>query len=198
MRTVHQVGGSAVCLVLLVSLNACRSADDTGVTRSLDGPLIADVVAGGQSLRAPSTKTWWASFGAFGVCTEGPEVTIEGVRLVGGEEPLAIRQFVRRGETGYQGVLGAAPNWEQPYATFDDPSDDAGEYQEIPGAVISETCADVGNDRAPAVVPVIKTGVDGLRATRLLIDYSADGDEYSLEMPWEVILCGTEQPKDMC
>lgn len=187
-------------LATLLALSACgRTEAESG--RELDGPLVALAEEGGQSLVAPKTHRWWASYGGLPVCTEGAEVTIDGVRLIGDDEPVAMRAYVyrREGGEGYMGVLGAAPDWAEPYASFDDPKEDAGSYDPVPGAVVSETCDDGSpGDPGPSVVPVIKTGPEGLRAKGFWIDYSVDDQEYTVKMPWEIVLCGSKQPKRMC
>lgn len=193
--------GRLLAAVSVAALSACVSAcsaTEPESGRKLDGPLVANVIQGGQTLVAPKAETWWASFGQLEVCTEGPEVTIDDVRLVGDDEALELRKYVFRGESGYQGVLGAAPGWEQPYATITDPSAVAGTYDEVPGAVITETCDAGGKGRGPAVVPVIKTDRRGLSSDGLWVDYTAEGDAYSLKLPWEIVLCGTEQTSDVC
>lgn len=186
--------------VMVVALTACgRTEAESG--RELDGPLIALAEEGGQSLLAPKAEEWWASYGGLPVCTEGPEVTIDGVRLISDDEPLAMRAYVYRPEAGegYLGVRGAAPDWAEPYASFDDPTEDTGSYAPVPGAVVSETCDDgTPEDPGPRVVPVMKTGPEGLRAQGFWIDYSIDGRKYTVKMPWEIVLCGSKQPRRMC
>lgn len=190
----------SLTFVMVVALTACgRTEVESG--RELDGPLVALAEEGGQSLLAPKADEWWASYGGLPVCTEGAEVAIDDVRLISDEEPLAMRAYVYRPEAGegYMGVLGAAPDWAEPYASFDDPTEDAGSYDPVPGAVVSETCDDSGaSGPGPEVVPVMKTGPEGLRTEGFWIDYSVDGREYTVKVSWEIVLCGSEQPRRMC
>lgn len=203
MNVARPLVSVAACTLLLIGVDGCAASaptepsagtvEQSKPTRSLDGPLATEIVGGGQrGVYPPKAKRWWLSFGQLEVCTTGAPVTITGIRLSSGTQPLEMKQYVYRAGpngTGYQGVLGAPPDWEQPYAIYDDPAEDRGTYDDVPGAVVDETCDEVRNGRGPAVVPVMKIGPEGLRSKNFWVDYSADGQQYSLKMPWEFSTC---------
>ena len=178
--------------VVALTLGSCADVDPAS-GRRVDGPLVARAGTGGQSIYPPKAKTWWASYGGLQVCTTGPTATIEDVRLTGPDAAAEQKVFVyrTRGE-GYMGFLGAAPDWKESYASFDDPADDIGDYDPVPGAKVTERCDDRRRGEPwPEVVLVMKTDADG-------IDYVADGEQYTVRMPWEITLCDAARQREYC
>lgn len=196
---------SGIALVALgCSMLAACGSERSPTGRPTDGPLQVTVYNGSQSLHPPKPKQrsgrpWWASVGTLQVCTDGPEVTVEALETVSEDELLEQRTYVyrpRRG--GYLGVWGAAPGWQEAYASFK-PGEDKGSYDQVPGATIDEPCAaDPFDSDIVAVVPVMKTDAGGFQTEGFWIDYTADGDEYSLWMPWEITLCDAARQRESC
>ena len=189
---------SLLAAACVLGLGACTSDDD--------GPLSVGDPAGGFSFLGPDgppqqrPDRWWASTGSFALCTEGPEVTMEGVRLEGdgvpheawllSDVPPIDDDLV---SFGYQ--LGRPPEFSEPYA---DQGLVGGSYRRAEGAVVDVACP------APFVTEggtelVLATRADGETAEMpgFWIDYSADGESHSLFVDWTIVLCG-EQPHERC
>ncbi len=188
-----------VAAVVAASTSSCADVDPAS-GRRVDGPLVARAASGGQSLHPPKAGTWWASYGGLQVCTTGPTVTLEDVRLTGPDTAVEQRIFVyrTRGEH-YMGFWGAAPDWKEPYASVDDPADDVGHYDPVPGAQVTELCDERRKGEPwPEVVLVMRTDAEGLATDGYWIDYLADGEHYTVRMPWEITLCDAARQREHC
>lgn len=194
--------GPLLASLLLAVATACGDAGNDhaeGQGRVVGGPLLAMAEDGGQSIYAPKAEEWWASFGGLPICTEGPEVEVEKIRLTQGADPITVIGYVYVPGVGggYGGLKGAPPDWRQSYADYSR-AEDTGTYEELPAKVTAK-CADYDPDEPwPNAVPVIKTGPEGVRSDGFWIDYSVGDREYTVKVPWEILLCGSGQPKGRC
>lgn len=189
---------------LLVATTACE-LPGSGGGRSTDGPLTVLSGSGGTSIAAPAARhrsSWFGSFGVGRLCTDGREAHIQAVR---NDEVLAPRSttvLLRSSPTdrGYISALGSPPEWDEPYVEHpDDMAAEEATYTPAVESVITADCDETDDDAmaAPKLVLIFEAGKKGSHVSSSWIDYVVDGNEYTAEVPWEMILCGS-QTQEYC
>ena len=211
MRRHHAAAAALVGVVAAAALLAsgCTPTGDAPARdrRSTGGPLEALTGPGGQSISRPPARllaaddTWKATFG-FVVCTSGSPVTIQGVRLEGSEVPdsSATVRSVAAGEEWsipLSSAKGSPPAWQEPYA---DGNGITGSYADIGDAEVTQACATFPSreESYQQVLVTLEATPDGSAASSFRIDYAAGSGEYTTEVPWEMVLCGTGSDPEIC
>lgn len=211
-RHVAAVTLTGVAAAALLASGCTSTEDDPAPDgRSTGGPLAALAEPGGQAIAPPPARqvaeddTWTATFG-FPVCTSGPPVTVQGVRLEGTDVPdsSATLRSVDGGEAWslpLASALGSPPKWEEPYA---DDTGITGSYAEVEGGEVTQPCAgsapgEPSEESAyQELLVTLEATPDGSAVSSFHVDYVAGSEEYTVEVPWEMVLCGTGSDPEIC
>lgn len=184
-----------------MALASCQSSRE--VHADGDGPLSPSRGGGSFLLAEPpgyKSGSWVGTFAGGLLCAHEPGVRIE-LQRVGWRarnttvEPLAVDPVLRHvdeaGEqrtTPIEMILGTPQKpglGEKPFP---------GRYRDvIRGVVIDQPCSEVhgGHEKGfTELLFVVKVGKQGFDVPKAWIDYLADGDEYRLELQWDMLGCG--------
>lgn len=205
------------CVVgLLLAISGCGGHQNSR-GRDPDGPLSASSGRGGFSVTAPRPSSYTATFGAFVLCSTEPDIdiTIDDVRYRSEGDTEDAKPLVRTFDAedlaaldrhqvaSYQPVvatLGSPPSFSEPYAGYKPRGDF---INQVAGWTVSQTCTTTEEvtmaltaGRVPVesqseLMFVIEAGSGGARIPGFHIDYSAGGNEYTLNVPFEMVACGT-------
>jgi hypothetical protein len=163
--------------------------------------------ARGEGLYRPDMTPWFGTFGGVVLCTPHRDETarIERVRYRIKVKPLTITPVLRtvsatapKGvdpmtRTPVSGLLGRPRNLMDPMRRLD------GELAPVTeGTEIRSPCTK-GAEGFTELLTVVKFGDNGGWLENVLVDYTVDGDPYTLKVDWEYLGCGKaiEDP-DMC
>ncbi|WP_109507748.1 hypothetical protein [Nocardioides speluncae] len=202
--------------VALLLVSAC-GPDEREQRRDDDGPLTTDgPMIGGGVVPAPGPVPWVSTYGAFLLCArDKSEIDLERVRLAPSVKPIAVRARIRTVEKSLiashpakdellplGGWVGEPPAWNEPYAEHAPTL--AGTFSDLKGYRVAQRCSDAPEGQEPShkegfteLLLTIESGAKGAASPRFFIDYIADGRPYSLEIDWEMVLCGTAT-RDRC
>lgn len=193
-----------VGLAVGLLLAGCTSAGHEGTQRDGrtahrdgEGPL-AVAGGGGNSILAPKGKPWVATFGWAHPCTTtGEPITIDAVRYDFEVEPLSVRSVAfdarrYRGATGIGSTVGAP---QRALARGEVRGKVLGPADDL---VVTESCDRAGPDRALQILTVLEVGAPGAEVSDYAIDYTTEGEEYTLHVDWRLVACGAETPRGMC
>jgi hypothetical protein len=163
-----------------------------------EGPLSGSLGAGGNGLDAPSRSPWFGTYGALILCsTSGDAITIRAVRYDTKVEPLAIRSMVRTvpaesERTGSGDWAPIASQFGRPLAFVSDPHRVLGILSnEVRGLRITQQCTNDADAPYTEILTIVKAGDGGAWIDGINIDYTAANAEYTLEIPWNYVACGT-------
>lgn len=192
----------AACTLALVA--GCNQSTGSKVPadRSENGPLSVSEGSGGEMTlgRRPQSQNRSAVFGGLDLCTRGGLATIEAVHFdthgVAAEVQPVLR-FVpqlherRRPTSAAWAPLSARRgNVEAPRMRQRIPGN---LIKELPGATIGLACQQPST-AAPRIELLISVnaGDAGVLVDGLAVDYTSDGDAYTVKVPWTFTLCGDE------
>jgi hypothetical protein len=187
-------------ITLAVLLCGCAAGGRT-VHGDGDGPLSANKGGGGQALYAPgdprredgsdsSEVPWQASFGSV-LCLDTPDVatiTLEEVRVdTSAAPPVNAEWYTRRFNTLDSPMIGSDSG------SAVGPTPWPGAISDVAHTDIVQSCDQVRD--APDVeltelVLVVTADQRGAHIDGAMVDYTADGRPYTLEITWSWILCG--------
>lgn len=193
-------------LVLAVTGCAAEAPDgSTGTGRSSHGPLSATTQVGGNAVRAPRATPWRVSFGNFVLCSRahGTDIVVEDVRHHDAVAPEHVEVFVRSVDPDefsgrhiptrlqpFYSVLGAPPRFGEPYAG----TAPAGAFSPWrPGLRVTQSCPESGQrvHGYTELVFTVQVSRRGAQLEGFTVDYRADGEPYTLHVPWVMIGCGS-------
>ncbi|UPK76646.1 hypothetical protein MU582_08420 [Nocardioidaceae bacterium SCSIO 66511] len=67
------------------------------------------------------------------------------------------------------------------------------------GTEVEQRCDDEPSaDGTLQLLTVLDVGRKGAEVPRYYVDYSADGRKYTVEVPWQMVACGSRTPRGMC
>ena len=176
------------------------------------GPLSATSGTGGKAL-APRGERWFAAFGSFMLCLDEPATAarIERVRhrVAVAPRELGVRlrtvttDDVRRPGGKHPGPFDSASGRRPGFLE----REYAGSFTDrVAGTVVTQTCAELDRDDSvragvprdgfQELVVVMEVGRRGAHLPATWVDYTVDGEPYSLQIDWEVGGCGTRY--DVC
>ena len=192
-----------VLAIATSSLAGCNTASPEPEEPRTDGPLKFDISDGGTSLWAPRghTESWSGSFGAFWGCVEEGEATITKVEPRGDVPDDAFHAWIHtvpkdaQGRTGIGSELGSPPKFDEPYATG---ARWFGTFTPAVDYTWKQPCPADGKDGITEVVITMDSGVEGREIEGFKLTYSADGEDYTVNTDWNMMLCGTEMTPSRC
>jgi len=178
-----------------------RNEDVPVVHEEGAGILSASSGRGGKGLSRPSglgrSQQWRGSFGGLLLCVTADEsgsVRVDRVRYEFKVRPRASRTWVR--VVPHRGERPGSPNeWAPFYGLVGGPgafqtTTIRGDFEPLNRDLeVSDPCQ-AGALAFTELVTVLETGPDGAWSRAVLIDYTADGDAYTLRVPWEMVACG--------
>lgn len=170
--------------------------DERRVHAEGDGPL--SVGQGGEnSILAPKKSPWTATFGWVQPCSStGEAITIEKVHYDFAPEPRAARTLAYRPASGTT-PFGSTKGTPEDQLRSD--SHMRGELVEsVEGLEIDDQCGTSQQQSGLQLLTVLDVGEGGAEVRDYRIDYTSQGQEYTLTVDWRLIACGTETPADYC
>jgi hypothetical protein len=205
-RPRHTVRARATGLVaglVLLSVLSCSKGDEDVVHDDGDGILSASSASGGKGLSRPSglsrDQPWKGSFGGLLLCLtdegSGP-ARIEKVRYEFKVPPRSRRTWVRVVPERSEQHPGESFEWAPFYGLLGAPGafrlgTIRGDFTPFKrGLEITDSCSD-GSVAFTELVTVLEAGPGGAWSRGVLIDYTADGQDHTLRVPWEMVTCGT-------
>lgn len=193
----------ACLLVACLALTGCASEGVGGEpARSVDGPLSVAAGGGGTMLLhpVPGRPNRRAVFGGLELCTVGAPVTIEKVRYRTGGGQGAWRPVLRSVPGVADRARPGSPNWAPlsawrgdifgPHASRRVPGDLSAR---VSGAHVAEPCTpgpDPTGARLELLTSVVAARGRGASVRDLAVDYRADGEAFTVTVPWAMTLCG--------
>lgn len=202
-----------VAVVALLSLLGCElefygdplgQGRDRTIHEEGEGILSASSGGGGKGLWRPPglarNQRWQGSFGGLLLCVadagSGP-VRVNRVRYEFAVTPKASRTWVRIVPEPAEQHPGPPIEWAPFYGLVGVPgafrtATMRGDFTPFAsGLEISDPCQE-GALAFTELITVLATGPSGAWSRRVLIDYTADGKEYTLRVPWEMAVCGQD------
>lgn len=195
-----------VGLLAVLSLSGCGPKDSVSAGRIVhddgEGIRSASMSAGGQGLYRPHGKRrkglGRGSFGGLLLCLEDPgsgPVRVDRVRYDFAVRPRDRRTWVRTVPEPAAQRPGQALAWAPFYGLVGAPGafrngtmrGNFTPFEE--GLEISQAC-EVGLGPFTELITVLDTGPGGAWSRRVFIDHTADGVDYTLVVPWEMVTCG--------
>jgi hypothetical protein len=181
-------------------LGAAFTSCDEGDGRATDGPLVALVGSGGNSLDAPPGRArWTGTFGSLLVCTnEGVPVEIDSVSYHFVVRPVAARALIRKAPA-LAGRRAPLARW-RPLIALRGPVERLRREGEVawtslqapPGVEVENSCDQDGPDDARTeLVTSMTTDRRGGWIDQATIAYTSGGRDYELDIHWTYITCGT-------
>jgi hypothetical protein len=178
---------------------ACSACEDQGDRPATDGPLVAQVGSGGNSLDAPRGRArWTGTFGSLLVCVEdGDSVEIESVSYHVVVRPIAIRPLIRQVPELSERRGGPAERWRPMIALrgtvrqLEDDEIGASSLEPPHGAVVSTSCDEDPDGPYTELITSMTTDRRGGWVDKATIAYTSGGREYELDIHWTYIACGT-------
>lgn len=214
MRVSHQrfrpLSGSL--LVACLAVTGCAFGRSGGEpTGSQDGPLSVAGGGGGRMALLPITgqSNRRAVFGGLDLCSSGAPVTIDQVRyrLAGGVGrarpslryvPHGPERAPRPGHINWAPLNSWRGSVHGPRAAHRIP----GELSDrVVGAVVDEPCrtrARTSDLRLELLTSLTGAGDRGAFVRDLAVDYRADGEAFTVTVPWAMTLCGDEGKHPDC
>lgn len=184
-----------------------RRAGDRVVHEEGEGILSASSASGGKGLWRPPglgpNQRWRGSFGGLLLCVSDEDSTPVRVNRVRYEfvvAPKARLTWVRVVPDPAEQHPGPPNSWAPFYGLLGGPgafqtTTIRGDFKPFKGGLeVSDPCQ-AGALAFTELVTVLETGPTGAWSRAVLIDYTADGDEYTLRVPWEMATCGTRTRK---
>lgn len=189
-------------LTVIIILSGCQSAK---VHKEYDGPLLVKGTGGfaasAENYTAP--PPWYLS-SSFQPCIYNQGVKeIEIISIdykANNEAPpnevffiqrelINAKSYVREGWTPYGGELSGLPLYLDPLSGFEMP----GELSEgVKGMKITEKCSAPDIDNFTDFWAIAKSDENGMQINSFVIDYLADGKPYTVEVFWEMTICGNK------
>lgn len=198
----RRVGRTSTTLVLMATMVGCSSgflsgADgDREVHVEGDGPLSVSGGGGGISMVAPKGRVpWTATFGSTLPCsTTGGPIQIEDIRYEFKVEPRAYRHvaFLVAEDSTPIGSARTAPERQLDDTVQGDVLGPADELK------VTLDCDRQLDSRPLRILTVLRVGAEGGEVSKYYIDYTSEGKDYSLEVDWQLVACGSRTPKDLC
>ena len=198
---------SALASVLLLSScdTSTKEAEDRTRHGEGAGPLSASVSKGGQSLNAPDRTPWHATYGSLVLCSQvGEPITLDGVRYDIRAQPLSIEPELRIVPTS--STTPPASTWAPvtarlglPDAFDSDPRHLQGTLSaDIAGHEIAGKCNANPLGTYTELLTVMTVGTQGGWVDGIAIDYEAAGQQYTLDVDWAYIACGSKTRGSHC
>jgi len=190
------------CLVL-AAVAGCSSAGNgaPGGDREIhgdgEGPLSV-VGPGGNSIAAPKHTPWVATFGWSTPCTTtGDPIEIEKINYRFTVHPKAVRSVIfdavpAHGVVGFGSTIGKPENAVRKGHV-------AGTFLGQPeGFEVTRSCDSDTSQGKVQILTVLTTGPRGAEVRDYSIDYTSEGEKYTLEVEYQMIACGTDTPPAHC
>jgi len=214
-RQGHVLGARAIVVLVglaLLSALGCeigfsgdlfRQGRDRVVHDEGGGILSASSAGGGKGLLRPPglgrSQRWQGSFGGLLLCVadagSGP-ARVERVRYEFAVPPQTSQTWVRTVPERAEQHPGSSNDWAPFYGLVGAPgafrtATIRGDFSPFGGDLeVSDPCQKAAL-AFTELVTVLETGPAGAWSRGVLIDYTADGNEYTLRVPWEMATCGT-------
>lgn len=195
----RQIVAIAAVATLMTGCGSGDGREDRGDRGATDGPLVALVGSGGNSLDAPPGHApWTGTFGSLIVCVDdGADVEIDSVSYHFVVRPSAVRALIRKVPALAQRT-GRAEGWAPMIAlrgTVAQLKDDeiVSTSLEAPrGVTVNTPCDIVGPDDAfTELITSMTADERGGWIDAATIAYSSGGKGYKLTIPWTYITCGS-------
>lgn len=216
----------ASLLILTACQDSDPNQDATdATTRQQDGPLRAGGDGGFAADPPPKAgHDYVVTFGGFLLCSTTSAVPVIDRVTLGATPPQGARVALRtvtpalveetprsqrRRLVPLAATWGSPPEFSEPYVAVEPP---LGTFDPlVEGIEVDESCSDtyaaqsaVNKWDVPAdkylelmvVVPVETT--DGAEVDGFTIDYTADGEDYSLDVPWTMVACDDAATRQQC
>lgn len=192
-------------------LSACSGASPAlmgPADRSVDGPLLVSAGSSGAMTlrRLPGSGNSRAVFGGLLLCTTGGPVTIEQIRFSPASVAPYVEPVVRMVPATESRKRPQSSSW-QPVTAWRGNLYGARLRQlisgdlvrDIEGLSIGAACAKPSTTSARVeLLTSVSSGPEGLRVDGLQIDYRSEGDEFTVEVPWEYVFCGDSGTYEGC
>lgn len=193
---------------MLVACDGSSAEEDRGVSV---GPLSVGTGSGGSGLYPPpGVQEWRGTFGGFVLCSKTDAViTLDRVRVTTLVDPEDLDIFVRTVEPTKAKVvdesafiplgtaLGGAPAFDEPYVT----GPVEGSFsRRVAGTVVDEPCGSNANavNGFKELLFTMQVEESGGQISSAEIDYSADGQEHTLLVDWQMVACGKDVDDEIC
>jgi hypothetical protein len=201
---------SAIVLALaLFSVVGCGQGDERVIHDEGDGILSASSSSGGKGLLRPHglarKQRWQGSFGGLLLCVTDEEsgmVRVNRVRYEFAVHPQTSQTWVRTVPELAKQHPGQPIEWAPFYGRIGGPGafrrgTMRGDFTAFEGGMeISDLCEE-GARAFTELVTVLDTGPGGAWSRLVLIDYTYNGNKYTLRVPWEMATCG-KRTHEMC
>lgn len=201
--TTTRAAAAILAILLPWTMGGCESGGGGSDKRiahgSGEGPL--DVGgSGGTSIIAPKQMPWTATFGTARPCSRtGETLTIERVRYEFSVSPISAHAVAFLAKRAH-GVIGVGSSIGSPERIT---GSGRGEVRGVllgspDGLEVTGDCDHPSADESLQLLTVLKVGPKGGEVPRYFVDYSTGGEEYTLEVDWQMVACGARTSRDMC
>jgi hypothetical protein len=183
-----------VYILILFLLAGCQS---TTTHLEGQGPLSVQVGGGGLSMKFDKNPPWSGSFGTFLPCIQTGEEKVEITNVTYEADkdasPLDVKILKRVVTNGDEqdgslplgGAKGVPPN-------LADAAPLKGEIsEEIIGTMVTQSCSNWDQKNFTEFLFVIESEETGMHLKKVQFEYLVDDESYLLEVPWEIVYCGT-------
>lgn len=202
-RRGHVAGRVAWPVAVALCLAGCVGADPAELprqgSRQTDGPLSAST-GSGEFVAARSKdnpREWSQTFGAFLLCSTEPdqEIDIQRVRFDADPEPLTVETWYRIVPPVTERARGPRAAW-WPYTSLrgTPPFGDevGGQVVRSLDGPIGQECDEVGPRHGyTELMTAMTVGEAGALVERTYVDYTVEGQPYTLVIPWRNGVCGS-------
>ena len=191
-------------MVLLTTAGACEASrshqqDSGGEDVLAEGPLRVSLTKGGNSLLAPESHNWWATFGGLLLCSSVDEpLIIDDIAYEYQHKPLETLTLLRFVPDATRRPETAHGTWAPIISAQGRPGRLGGEEAlgnieaDIDGTTVNAKCGEATSpdDGFTEVLTVIRVDESGGWISSLRVHYRSGEQEYSLPVDWQYVACG--------